>query len=608
MRPLSLSSLLIVPLLTGCPFDPEPTPIETDTDGTTGGTMGSDDVVPDGTTTTTDPGTDTDPPMVTTGDPGMLVSIRVEPPNAVLELDLDTPGNFEFTVLGTFDDGTEMEVSDIVEDWTVSNEEVGMMNGNALDVPAFADSFFASTVVTATIGELEGQAQLTVAAYRQTGEQQDFFFVLPFADPEGPQEKPLTFSTDVKALDVFINMDTTGSMGSPIQNLQTSLTGTVIAGIAAQIPDTLFGAGVFEDFPVMPFGEESCFNDMGAPDQPFTLFTEMTDLAMDVQDAVNSMSNGFSPVGCGADGPESQFEALYQIATGEGLMGPGLTMVEPNMNGIGGVAFRDGAMPVIVSITDAVSNQNAPGGTCVTTPYSSNPAVSAVAHTGQEAIDALNGICARVVPVVVSNFNETCGPLPDGEFLAESTGTMIPPDAWDLAPGGRPPGCAPDQCCTGIGGAGVPPNGDGQCPLVYRVNFDGTGLDLSVVDGVQNMAAYSPFDVTTEVTGTTEDSGGLPLPPGTTTADFIISVTPLEHGPVPLPGAPDPTLTDDSFLGVIPNTPVTFTVEAFNSFLPQGPEARLFIAEIAVVADGCSELDTREVFILVPPAELDPAG
>jgi len=482
------------------------------------------------------------------------------------------------------------------------------MNGNALEVPAFADSFFASTVVTATIGELEGQAQLTVAAYRQSGEQQDFFFVLPFADPDGPQEKPLTFSTDVKALDVFINMDTTGSMGSPIQNLQTSLTGTVIAGIAAQIPDTLFGAGVFEDFPVDPFGDPMCFNDMGAPDQPFTLFTEMTDIAMDVQDAVNSMSNGFSPVGCGNDGPESHFEALYQIATGEGLMGPGPTMVEPNMSGVGGVAFRDGAMPVIVSITDAVSNQSAPGGACVSTPYTANPSVSAVAHTGQEAVDALNGICARVVPVVVSNFNAACGPLPDGEFLAESTGTLIPPEAWDLAPGGRPPGCPADQCCTGIAGAGVPPNGDGQCPLVYRVNFDGTGLDLSVVDGVQNMAAYSPFDVTTEVTGATEDAGGLPLPPGTTSADFIISVTPLEHGPVPLPGAPDPTLTGDSFLGVIPNTPVTFTVEAFNSFLPQGPEARLFVAEIAVIADGCSELDTREVFILVPPADLDPAG
>ena len=55
-------------------------------------------------------------------------------------------------------------------------------------------------------------------------------------------------------------------------------------------------------------------------------------------------------------------------------------------------------------------------------------------------------------------------------------------------------------------------------------------------------------------------------------------------------------------------TDITFSVEAFNSFLPQGPEARLFIGEITVVADGCSDLDTREVFILVPPAELDPVG
>ena len=77
---------------------------------------------------------------------------------------------------------------------------------------------------------------------------------------------------------------------------------------------------------------------------------------------------------------------------------------------------------------------------------------------------------------------------------------------------------------------------------------------------------------------------------------------------MPLPGVPDPMLTEDAFLGVIPNTPVTFTVEAFNSFLPQGPEPRLFVAEITVLADGCSDLDTRQVFILVPPMDIDPVG
>lgn len=595
--------LLALPLLTGCPFDPDTTPLDTDTDPTasgTGGTADSGDTIdPDGTADGT------------TGDAGVLQLLRLSPRNAVLEIDLNSPGSLDYTVIGVFEDGSEIDVTADVESWEVSNPEVGEMNGATLEVPAFPGSFFASTLVTATIGDVEGQAQLTVAAYRQTGLQQDFFFVLPFADPGGPQSKPLTFTTDIKALDVFVNMDTTGSMGGPIANLQSSITATVIPGIEAQIPNTFFGAGVFEDFPVVPFGEPVCdYFGPTDPDQPFELLAEMTDTSADVQAAVNAMTlPGGAPIGCGNNTPESHFESLYQIATGEGIMGPGPTNVPPNNSGVGGVGFRAGSMPVVVSITDAISNEDDDTNPCLAgESYAINPGVSAVAHDRQETLDALAAICARVVTVVATDFSPTCGPLSDGELLANGTGAIIPPVAWDLAPGGRPSGCAPDQCCTGIDGVGVAADGNGLCPLVYRVNSDGSGLGAGVVDGVQNMAAYAAFDVTTQVTGVGTDTGGLPLPPGTSTADFILSVVPLEHGPVPLPGAPDPTLTEDAFLGVIPNTSVTFTVEAFNSFLPQGPAPRLFVAEITVLADGCSDLDTREVFILLPPQDIEPQG
>jgi hypothetical protein len=600
-------ALLALPLA-GCPFDPPP-PSDTDTDPTAGST--GDDTTGSSNDTIDPDGTTEEP--TTTGQPGVLELLRLDPANAVLEIDLDTPGSLDYTVIGVFADGSEVDVTGDVESFTVSNPEVGSMNGATLEVPAFPEAFFASTLVTAAIGDVEGQAQLTVAAYRQSGAQQDFFFVLPFADPDGPQEKPLDFSTDVKALDVFLNMDTTGSMGGPIANLQSSITSSVIPGIEAQIPDTYFGAGVFEDFPVAPFGEPICdYFGPSDPDQPFELMVEITNTSADVQAAVNAMTlggPGGQPIGCGNNTPESHFESLYQIATGEGILGPGVTNVPPNMSGIGGVGFRDGSLPVVVSITDAISNEDDPANMCLGTEgYASNPAVAAVAHSGEEALAALAAICARVVTVVVSDFSPMCGPLSDGTLLATETGAVIPPEAWDLAPGGRPPGCAADQCCTGIGGAGVPVDGMGGCPLVYRVNFDGSGLGAGLLDGVQNLAAYAAFDVTTQVTGQTEDSQGLPLPPGTSSADFILSVTPLSHGPVPLPGAPDPVLTEDAFLGVIPNTPITFTVEAFNSFLPQGPQPRLFTAEITVLADGCSDLDTRQVFILVPPMDIEPVG
>lgn len=600
-------------------------------DDGSGGTMGTggDDVATDGgsgsggsdmasdDTGMAESGSTAAPADGTTG-PGPdaeLLFLQVDPPDSVLEVDLNTPAMQAFVVTGHYDDGSSADLTGQVESWAVTNPALGAMNGSTLEIPGFADNYFDSTIVTATIGAEVGQAQVTLAAYRL---QQDFFFVLPYNDPAGNQDKPLTFSTDVKALDVFFNMDTTGSMAGPISNLQTSLTATVIPGISAQVPDTHFGAGIFEDFPwgpppggIYPFGEPNCnyFPGQFGPDQPFELLQEITDQVADVQTAVNAMSTpGGMPVGCGADTPESNIEALYQIATGEGIAGPGVTLVPSNNSGVGGVNFREGSMPIIVSITDAVSHENNVANTCANPTYDNDGSVAAVAHDRTDMYSALDDICARVVPVAVGDFSAICGPLADGTEFAETTRAIVPPDAWDLVPGGRPPGCAANQCCTGLSGAGVATNAEGMCPLVYRASAQGTGLGQSIVDGLQMVAAYSPFDVTTNVTGGNTDEAGAALPVGTTTADFIKAVTPFAHGPVPLPGVPDPTMTATSFQDVIPDTDVTFSVEAYNDFVPQGPDPRLFVANIAVVADGCYDLDERDVFILVPPEKLPPPG
>ncbi len=599
--------------------------------GTSGATMGTGDgpsTVTDGpadSTGGTGPGTATGGPATdsaTTGstgtnndstgmeDHGDLLFIEVVPTNAVLEVDLNTPAVQVFEIRGHYEDGA---LVDLTSETTFqhSNPMIGVMNGENLEIPAFTDTFIGTTQITAMVDGQEGEAQLTLAAYAQTGAETDFFFVLPYEDPAGSEDKPLTFSTDIKELDVFINMDTTGSMGGPISNLQTSLNTTVIPNIQASIDDTWFGVGAYMDYPIAGFGTPGCFGGMGSPydtDQPFILLQEMTSSAPDAQTAVTALANGGSPIGCGADGAESHIEALYQIATGDGLAGPAPTFVAPNMNGIGGAAFREGALPVIVSVTD--NSTHDPGLPLCTgaTDYESNASVFAVAATRADTHTALNDICARVVTVAVSNFNPGCGPLADGVDFAEATDSVIPPEAWDLAPGGRPAGCAVGQCCTGTNGMGVAPNMEGLCPLVYQVDFGGNGVGDSTTNGVIMLANYAPFSVTTAVSGLVTDIDGVPLPPGFTTADFIKSVVPLWHGPTPLPGVPNPILTPDAFENVVPNTPVTFNVEAYNDFIPQTDQARLFRATISVLADSCGDLGERDVFVLVPPEGLPPPG
>jgi hypothetical protein len=551
------------------------------------------------------------PPPYDAVAPHTLLTISVQavgsfadPTNPILELDLNTPGSQTFTATGHYQDGVDGDVSDQV---TWSSTVLGSFtSGATLDIPAQTAAGAIVTKIEAALGGVKGYAQLTVVAYRKTGAKTDFFFILPYNDTAGNQQKPLDFKTDVRSLDVFFAMDTTGSMYEEISNLQTTLNTTIIPQMQAQIPDTQFGVGAFEDFPDSPnftygaqHGSDCGRGGVATPDQPFILFQTITGDAALVQAGVNKLSNGpGAPIGCGMDTPESMIEALYQAATGEGLTGPPLTNVPANHSGIGGVGFRQGTMPVIVPITDAISH--APGEATVCNGAAVNylGAVGAVAHGRLPTKDALNAICAKVVGI--ASIQDNCNALADEEDFATATGARVKPSAWDVA--GRPAGCAAGQCCTDFGGAGRAPAADGLCPLVFKVQSNGTGLGAGVVAGLQALTQYATFDVTTEKVGDPTGTSGEPLPPGVTTADFIKLILPASFvKPTQPADLPDPTMTATGFSNVTPGTVVTFTVFAYNDIVDATETAQIFRAVIKVEAGGCTDLDSREVFILVPP-------
>ena len=543
--------------------------------------------------------------------PHTLVGLVVSPTNALVQLDLNTTGSQDFTVEGTYADGTTEDLTAQTA-WTVANPNVGAMTGATLAIPAFSSATAEVSLISAAAGGMSGQAQITVVAYRTTGTAQDFFFVLPYQDPSGPATKPLAFSTKIPSLDVFFLMDTTGSMAGEISNLQTALTGTVVPGVKAAVADSQFGVGALEDFPVSPFGSTAgsdCNNGGDAtPDQPFKLRQAITSTIASVQTGVNSLSNGpGSPIGCGNDWPEGGIEALYQIATGNGLTGPAPTSVPANHTGVGGVGFRAGTMPVIVTITDADSHGVGETGACSTTGNAEaySGAVAAVAHTRQQAKDALAGICARVVGIaaIQPTLAANCSPQAYLSDFATATGSRVPPAAWDV--GTRPAGCAANQCCTGANGAGQATDGAGLCPVVFDVAPNGTGVGSNIATGISLLARFATFDVPTDKSGVAADIAGNPLPAPHTTADFIKMVMPASFMlPPPPPNLPNPTFDATTFHNVTPGTTVSFTVNAFNDFVAQTADAQIFKATIRVLAGGCTPLDQREVLILVPPAPI----
>jgi hypothetical protein len=412
----------------------------------------------------------------------------------------------------------------------------------------------------------------------------EFFFVLPY---EGPEETDvLEFSTDLRQVDVHFNMDTTGSMDGEIAALQQAIVDVIIPQVGVllgHLGNTAFGVSEFRDFPISPFGSTG--------DLPFRLRQRLTTNANAARTGANALS-----AGGGNDIPESGWEALYQIATGEGGVswsGGSIGPFNPALNRIvgvadgtiGGVGFRAGSLPIVVHITDALSHEH--------TDYAG---VVTGAHSRAQAVNRLRGISARVIGV--ASGGSVRDQLRD---LARDTDASVPVCAFNNA-------CGVGKCCTGIGGVGVNPI-DGMCPLSFEINSNGTGLSTAIVDAIGFLATAIKLDVTTRVRRDEAEFGRT----GIDTSCFIKAVIPNRAvSPDTCAGVPTiadrvaPFGVDDTFVGVTPGTQVFFDVVAENDrcALPTF-EPQVFNATIEVLGDGVTVLDSLEVTVIVPPMSME---
>jgi hypothetical protein len=197
-------------------------------------------------------------------------------------------------------------------------------------------------------------------------------------------------------------MDTTGSMSGAITGLQTTLTGTIIPGIDAAIPDATFGVGQFRDYPTGSYG--------GAGDPAYQNLQYMTDSAADAQTAVGTMF-----AWGGADTPESDVPALHAVATGCGdsFIPTDAACGDPAL--IGYPHFRSGAVPIIVLFTDSPFHNDFAG----IYPYDAG-VLGFTAPSYAETVAALVAIHARVIGVN-SGYG---GGRADLEQLGRDTGTV----------------------------------------------------------------------------------------------------------------------------------------------------------------------------------------
>jgi hypothetical protein len=158
--------------------------------------------------------------------------------------------------------------------------------------------------------------------------------------------------------DIFMLIDTTGSMGDDIATVQDTIE-DLIAGVSAGgLTDPAFGVGIYEDFPFSPWGSA------GAGDVAYDLVQAITTDTTAVITAVNSLA-----IGNGGDDPESLYEGLYQALTGAGrdLPEPDGSAPDGVTDDLGEISagldagFRTEAAKVIVVLGDAPSHDPGDG-------------------------------------------------------------------------------------------------------------------------------------------------------------------------------------------------------------------------------------------------------
>ncbi len=279
--------------------------------------------------------------------------------------------------------------------------------------------------------------------------------------------------TTIPAVDVAFLIDTTGSMGEEIAAVRDAFA-AIAREVSLHVPDAQFGVADYRDYAVSPYG--------GGGDVPYRLRQQITSDDGRVFEALSELhASG------GGDYPESQYEALYQLALGRGFdlngdrarqtadVRPFLSTTidafggrvtgsfDPDSPGFGlegGIGFREGVFRLAVHASDAPFHDPDAGwslGNAGTPPAGRLAAIDALRSIGVHVIGVASGV----------------PPVEQMRDIARETGAIADRD------------------------------GDGAADdlLVYSVESDGAGLPEAVTDGIVKMLTSTTFDVGIGVDG-----------------------------------------------------------------------------------------------------------
>jgi len=207
-------------------------------------------------------------------------------------------------------------------------------------------------------------------------------------------------------LDLCLLIDLSGSYFNDLPNIK-ALSPGLFDAVRAQVTDSQFCVGSFVDYPFSPWGSSS------TGDYAYQLNQGLTTSKATWTGAINGLVVRF-----GGDEPESQYEGLYQMATGAGRDVPplggaaSLGDVSPGQN----PAFRADANKVIAITTDA--SFHTPGDTNCSSPAPPCP----FGYPGPSRADTVNALVAAGIKVIAVKAPGSGGEMDD---VAAATGGAV---------------------------------------------------------------------------------------------------------------------------------------------------------------------------------------
>ena len=197
-------------------------------------------------------------------------------------------------------------------------------------------------------------------------------------------------------LDVCVVIDLSGSYFDDLPNIRAVAPDVWDDIVAGGVSDLQMALASFVDFPFPGWGSAA------TGDYAYRLDQQLTPTKAVWVAAINAMSVKF-----GGDGPESQYEAFYQLATGAGnpVQAPGTIAPDQQCD------FRDNATKVAIMTTDAPFHNAGDGG-------------GPFPYPGASAVDTTNALVAADIVVIGLRAPGSGGEL---DALAAATGgTTIP--------------------------------------------------------------------------------------------------------------------------------------------------------------------------------------